>query len=299
MVKGSRPVVKGRGKKRRFLVLLVLFLLFFAWPAVAQQVIGTGGDRPTREALFTDLAAADVVYLGETHDSDADHQAQLQIVQELHRRHPQLAIGMEMFQRPFQDVMDAYLKGEISEAELRQQSQYDRRWGFPWESYAPILRFAQRHQLPVLALNTPTEVTQRAARKGLELLPERDRQWIPPIAEIQLGSDAYRQFLRPIYDGFHADVGNSDTFESFFMTQVLWDETMAEGIANFLKANPGHQVVVLAGQGHVVYGYGIPSRVARRMQNEVQFTQRSLLLNPSETLREERGAIADYLWFNP
>jgi uncharacterized iron-regulated protein len=328
-VKDNEQTIEGRGQKAEdrislpfirctlpsasrllpsIICLLPLALcLLSPWPALAQQVVSPGqGDRSipgqysTLDTLFTDLVQVDVVYLGETHDSQADHQAQLQIIQELHRRHPQIAIGMEMFQRPFQDVIDAYLRGDISEDELRQQSQYDRRWGFPWESYAPILRFAQANQLPVLALNTPTEVSRRAARKGLDLLPERDRQWIPPISDIQVGSDAYRQFLRPIYDDFHSDVGTSDTFETFFVTQVLWDETMAEGVANFLIANPGYQVVVLAGQGHIVYSYGIPSRVARRMQNNAQFAQRSLLLNPSDETQNTtgEGAIADYFWFN-
>src|SRR4028118_1600443 len=59
--------------------------------------------------------------------------------------------------------------------------------------------------------------------------------------------------------------GNSTSFERFFTAQVLWDETMADKIAQFLKANPNYQVVVLAGTGHIIYGYGIPSRVARRL----------------------------------
>ncbi|CAD5971707.1 hypothetical protein PCC9214_03858 [Planktothrix tepida] len=40
--------------------------------------------------------------------------------------------------------------------------------------------------------------------------------------------------------------------------QILWDETMADAIVNFVKNNPDFQVIVLAGQGHIVYGYGVP-----------------------------------------
>jgi uncharacterized iron-regulated protein len=242
------------------------------------------------------LAGVDVVYLGETHDRPADHEAQLQLIQALHQQHPRLAIGMEMFQRPFQPVLDEYLAGTITAAELRQRSQYDRRWGFPWEYYASILDYARTHQIPVLALNTPTEVTQRVARKGLSALLESDLQWVPPPAEIHTDDAAYRQFLRPIYDEFHHEHGSSQGFENFVAAQVLWDETMAETIANFWLTHPTHQLVVLAGQGHIMYGYGIPNRVDRRIAEELQ--QRLILLNPAAD-RMAEPAIADFFWISP
>ncbi|NJN87635.1 MAG: ChaN family lipoprotein [Leptolyngbyaceae cyanobacterium SL_7_1] len=236
------------------------------------------------------------VFWGETHDRPADHNAQLQLIQALHRQNSQLAIGMEMFQRPFQPVLDEYLDGTISATQLRQRSQYDRRWGFPWEYYAPILEYAQTHRIPVLALNTPTEVTQRVARKGLAALMESDLAWIPPLADIHTDHEAYRQFLRPIYDDFHQEHGSSQGFENFVAAQVLWDETMAETIAAFWLGNPTSQVVVLAGQGHIMYGYGIPSRVDRRITADLE--QRLILLNPDPS-RLAEPAIADFLWLAP
>jgi uncharacterized iron-regulated protein len=247
--------------------------------------------------VLDDLARSRVVYLGETHDSAADHQAQLQILQALHERNPRLAIAMEMFQRPYQVAIDRYLAGEIDEATLQQQTEYDQRWGFPWEYYAPILRFAKANGLPVIALNVPAEITRQVARNGLESLSEGDRQWIPPAAEIQPGDPAYRQMLQEVYDQIHQGRSASSNFENFFMAQVLWDETMAEGVANFAKANPETQIVVLAGEGHIVFGHGIPSRVARRFQvSGVEgIQQRSVILNPEPEMVGE-GAIADYFW---
>lgn len=172
-------------------------------------------------------------------------------------------------------------------------------WGFPWEYYAPLLRFAKTHQLPVLALNTPTEVSRKVARSGLESLTADEQQYIPSFSEIRTDNAEYRQRLQDSYEQHHqAGHGNSRSFERFFTVQVLWDETMAETIAEFIKANPDYQVVVLAGQGHIVYGYGIPSRVARRLNPEL--VQRSVLLGVSpESQGEGEGAIADYFWPHP
>ena len=254
----------------------------------------------TQQQILQELIKANVVYLGETHNSPEDHKAQLEILQALHQQNPKIAIAMEMFQRPFQDVLDQYLAGKITEAQLVEQSEYDERWGFPWEYYAPILRLAKVNQLPVLALNTPTEVTRKVARSGLESLTTDERRYIPPFSEIRTDNADYRKMAQEVYEQHHqAGHGNSTSFERFFTAQVLWDETMAETIAQFVKANPGYQVVVLAGKSHIVYGYGIPSRVARRLNNN-QLVQRSVLLGVSQEAQSagEKGekAIADYFW---
>lgn len=51
---------------------------------------------------------------------------------------------------------------------------------------------------------------------------------------------------------------------------------------------------MIAGRGHIVYGYGIPSRVACRLQHR-PLIQRSVLFGMPEELEENR-AIADFFW---
>lgn len=270
--------------------------------------------RLTQQQILHELTKANVVYLGEAHNSPEDHKDQLEILQALFQektlvreasrsedspplRDQKIAIAMEMFQRPDQDQLDQYLAGKITEAQLLEQTEYEQRWSFPWEYYAPILRFAKAHQLPILALNTPTEITRKVARNGLESLTIEQRRQIPPFAEIRTDNAAYRQMVREIYEQHHqAGNGNSTSFERFFTTQVLWDETMAEKIAQFVKEKPDYQVVVLAGKGHIIYGYGIPSRVARRLDHN-QLRQRSVLFGvPENPPSDGEKVIADYFW---
>jgi uncharacterized iron-regulated protein len=248
-------------------------------------------------AVLQQFAQANVVYLGEVHDRLEDHQVQLQIIRALHQQHPKMAIAMEMFQRPAQPLLNQYLEGQISETDLVARSQYEQRWGYAWEFYAPILRFAKQHRLPVIALNTPTEVTRKVARQGLEGLSVAERQWIPPQSAIVLGPQSSAQRMQKIYAESHQGKGQSGGFERFFLAQVLWDETMAERIAAWVQENPDGLVVVLAGQGHIAYGEGIPNRVERRLQGLKDFAQFSVLLNATENKTER--AIADYLWIKP
>ena len=228
------------------------------------------------------LTASSVVYLAETHNSAADHAAQLEIIKGLNAQN-KAAIALEMFQRPFQPVLDAYLAGEVSESELIAQSEYETRWGFEWEFYAPILRYAKAHQIPLIALNTPAEITRQVASEGLNSLSDSDFQFIPPLAEIDLSDAEYRALIQDVFDA-HGGHGNSSGFENFFAAQVLWDETMAAGVARQLAAEPDRQIIVLAGEAHVGYSYGIPNRVQRRMpevnQVSVQFLSKDEAAEP-------------------
>ncbi len=286
-----------------FLAGLVCALLSPAQAQIISSPSKTGDLSP--QEVIQDLAEANVVYLGETHDNPEDHKAQLAIIQQLYQQDPRMAIGMEMFQRPYQPVLEKFLQGKLTEAALRKESQYEKRWGYPWENYAPILRFAKEKQLPVLALNTPSEVTQRVSRRGLRSLRRSDKKFIPPRSEIRMNNRLYRKAMKEVYAGFHREVFHKkdkakgrQRFERFYQAQVLWDETMADAVTQFLRTNPKSYVVVLAGQGHIAYGYGIPSRVARRINTASlkAIVQRSVLLNAAEETPPPPSRMADYFW---
>lgn len=195
-----------------------------------------------------------------------------------------------MFQRPFQSVLDDYLAGELTEDELLAQSEYETRWGFDWAFYAPIFRYAKTHQIPLVALNTPAEITRKVAGEGLESLSGKDLQFILPLAEIDVSNEDYRALMREVFAA-HGGHGNSDGFENFFAAQVLWDETMADGIVRQLEAEPDRQAIVLVGEAHVGYGYGIPDRVRRRLPEVAQVSAQFLGVDEAV-----ESGFADLVW---
>jgi uncharacterized iron-regulated protein len=241
--------------------------------------------------ILQSLRSANIIYLGEIHNSDTDHQDQLTILQDLHKHQTKVAIGLEMFQKPFQPALDRYLAGQISENELQAQSEYQKRWGFPWENYAPLLRFAKAQKLPVIALNTPTEITRKVAKQGLASLQGDDLKYIPPIAEVDRSNTKYRDLLLASFRQHQQQAtANSKSFERFHEAQLLWDETMAATAASFYRQHPQHRLLVIAGQAHISYGHGIPSRVQRRLK-DLKTTQKSVILSSNETWDP---AIADF-----
>ncbi len=214
------------------------------------------------DGLLARLADTRVVFVGESHDRYEDHLNQLRIIRGLHQQGRSLAIGMEFFQQPFQPVLDAFVAGEIGEAELLRQTEYFERWRYDYRLYRPILRYAREHGIPLIALNVPKEITDKVGDAGIDSLTAAEAEQIP--ADIDRDHQAYRDRVKAVFD-MHPKDEDAD-FEHFLDVQLLWDEGMAERAARFVEASPEHTLVVLAGAGHVEYGHGIPQRLTRRVE---------------------------------
>ncbi len=207
------------------------------------------------------VADKKIIYVGETHDRFSHHVAELEIIRDLRRRGKRIAIGMEMFERPFQHVLDAYIEGRIDERALLRGTEYFKRWAFDYHLYRPILLFARSEHIPVIALNQKKEIVEKVFHSGLDSLSAEEKQLVP--SQMDFSDSAYRERLRAVFVG-HKTAG-AENFDRFNQAQILWDETMADSIARFLETHPDHHMVVIAGSGHLQYGSGIPKRAARRI----------------------------------
>jgi uncharacterized iron-regulated protein len=213
------------------------------------------------ETLIPALADKRVVLIGETHDRLDHHLIQLEIIRGLHAIRPELAIGIEAFQQPFQRHLDDYVAGELSESELLRKTEYYQRWRFDFRLYQPILRYAREHRLPLVALNLPVELTRKVGRQGIDGLSDEERAEIPD--EIDRSDSAYERRLEEIFE--QHPFGEDRSFDHFLEVQLLWDEGMAERAAGYLESHPEYTMVILAGSGHLAYGSGIPRRLVRRI----------------------------------
>ncbi len=208
------------------------------------------------------VSSSRVIFLGEDHREYGHHMAQLGIIRWLVEHGHDIAIGMEMFPRTSQKVIDRYLKGELTTAQFLKGTGYFSQWGYDYKLYKPIIDYAKKHQLPIVAINLPKGLVQKVARGGLKALSPKERREIPQ--HLDLSNKSYRQYLKEAYKLHRKNTREIRDFETFCESQVLWDESMASSIAEYLTKHPEKQMVVIVGKGHVVYGYGIPSRIKRR-----------------------------------
>lgn len=225
-----------------------------------------------------------IVYVGEQHDKYEHHVAQIEIIRELYIKNKKIAIGMEMFQRPFQKTLDDYIEGRIEEREFLKSSEYFKRWGFDYNLYKDILRFARHENIPVAALNIRRELVNKVSKQGIDSLSEEEKKELPETMDMT--DEDYRHRLKEVFDRHESSAGMD--FFNFYQAQILWDETMAESIDGYMRKNPDRQMVVLAGGGHLAFGSGIPKRVFRR--NGLDY---AILLNDDSVEKK----IADYILF--
>ncbi|HEC97449.1 MAG TPA: PDZ domain-containing protein [Nitrospirae bacterium] len=213
------------------------------------------------DAVIRKIKDSRVIFVGEMHTAYEDHVVQYEIIRRLFRDGRKLVIGMEMFQRPFQKYLDQYIQGDITEGEFLRKTEYFKRWGFDYNLYRDILQYARANRIPVIALNIRKEIIKKVSENGIDSLSEDEYAEIPQ--DMDMTNQQYREYLRSVF----SQHDNNRNFENFVQSQILWDETMAHTIAETLKENPDKQMVVLAGNGHIRYSWGIPDRV-RRLTNE-------------------------------
>ena len=241
------------------------------------------------EKIIDELQGKRVIYVGETHTSYEDHRLQLQVIRALFSRDPNLAIGMEMFERPYQAVLDDYLAQRIDEPTFLKQSHYFNRWGYDYRLYRDIIDFARRNNVPIVALNAEKPLVEKVFKgeDGVFGLSEEEKTTIPVDRDLTM--PGYRERLEPVFVS-HGNQNNGGSFNGFLQSQAIWDETMADSIARYLMDHPKSRMVVVAGGGHVAYGTGIPKRVFR--MNQEPFA----IVLPYHGGDIEPG-LADYLMF--
>ena len=226
----------------------------------ASLVEAATGKEIDLEALLTALRTKRVVYIGERHDQPLDHAVQYSVLRHLHREEPMLAVGMEMFQTPYQQPLDEWSAGRIDETVLRRETEYDERWGFDFSMYRPILEYARSNGIEVIALNAPRELAYAVAKDGIDGLSLEQAATLP---ELDLANEQHRALFDEEFDvGDHAAEAEID---QYYQAQVVWDETMASRVAEVLgRVNGPSKMIVLAGRVHVKRGLGIPDRASKR-----------------------------------
>ena len=290
-------------------------------------VRGADGREVPSSEFFAELKAATAICVGESHTDSHHHWAQLELLSQL--SDPKVgnwAMGMEMFQRPFQGVLDDFSEGRISEQELLSRSDWERRWRHDWRLYAPMVRLAVQRGVALLALNVSKELKDKWKASGKEGLSEEDQAKIP---EINLNNEAHRRWFRSLMESMSEGHGTGDTSDHAFLgdpegaspepavheeakpaaegkavsetapaaaepdfidtiypVQVLWDETMADTAAKWLQAGEGRKLVILAGNGHC-HESAIVGRMKRRGIEGV--------LSVRPVVEEGQGEVGDLL----
>ncbi|MBE0486561.1 ChaN family lipoprotein [Marinobacter sp.] len=200
--------------------------------------------------LAEQLAPADVVVIGEYHGHQASHLLQARLQQQLHRINGSQVLTLEQFTIDHQPALDDYLAGITGETEMLEDAQA---WDNYRGSYRPLVEYARRHNLPVIAANAPAEVVRCVGRTGqgyMDKLPAEQRLSLPE--QPFLDTPAYRKKFETAISGSHGtgDPAMAERMDNTYKAQLLRDNTMAMRILQARDHYPEHQIVHLTGTFH-------------------------------------------------
>ncbi len=218
------------------------------------------GEPVPQDVMVDDLSAVRIVYLGEIHTIARHHGLQAEILRGLSDRELKLAVGMEMFSRESQPILDRWQTGNQSVADLIME--LGREHWTNLQDYEKVLTLARERHVPIVGLNARDTLVRKVAHAGLDGLTESEKREIPEgVEKINPLQDRLLRLRLRVHKAFE-----KASLDRIVLAQALRDETMAETVSGFLDSSEGKNrlMLVIAGSGHVNYGFGIPERVQRR-----------------------------------
>jgi uncharacterized iron-regulated protein len=197
------------------------------------------------------MAAADVVFLGEEHDDAVGHAIEFEVFKRAlseYGSRRRVALSMEMFERDVQIVLDEYLRGQITEQHFLASS---RPWGNYQTDYRPMVELAKEKKLDVIAANAPRRYVNMVSRNGRESLNGLSKQakaWLAPLPYNEPSAVYTKKFNDLMATS--GDPSAANPHHPIIYSQALWDATMANSIAKYLKKNKGALDIHLNGGFH-------------------------------------------------
>ena len=215
------------------------------------------------QTLLQKAAKQPVVLLGEQHPDVVHHRWQLQTITQLYAYNPNIVLGFEMFPRRIQPVLDAWVRGELSEREFLEKSDWNEVWKFDADIYLPLFRFARMNRLPIIALNVEMDLIGEISQKGWDKIEDGKREGVKsprPASEKYLSSlkDVFSQHSHIKDEDKKDDEKSKERFNRFVEAQLTWDGAMAQKIAEVQKMGGEPLVIGIMGSGHLANKHGVP-----------------------------------------
>ena len=178
------------------------------------------------------LAEADIVFFGETHNNPICHWLELQVTKELYSaKKDKLVLGAEMFEADNQLVLNEYVEGKITAAQLEAESKI---WKNYLTDYKPLVEFARKNKLAFIATNIPRRYASMVSKSGVESLmtlgDDAKKAIAPQPFEIDLTLPGYKNMMD--MGGMHGMPGskNDPSAANMAKAQASKDATMAHFI---------------------------------------------------------------------
>lgn len=252
---------------------------------------------PTSETSVVDaLAKENIVLVGEHHANAEHHRWHIDLLKKIQNRHSKIVIGLEMFPRRTQVILDQWVNGIVSETDFIKTVDWPHIWGYDIELYLPLLRYAREHKIPLIALNVDRELIQHIRERGLSGVNATEREGVslpakPSRAYVTQLATSFRQHDTE-YDSKEAA---QLAFLRFVEQQTFWDRAMAEALLNAKNRHADKLIVGIVGSWHLIDKQGIPYQ----LQSQSNIASKTLVpWDENLDCNELNTTFADFVFFS-
>ncbi|WP_372370357.1 ChaN family lipoprotein [Candidatus Uabimicrobium sp. HlEnr_7] len=276
-----------------FLTLLFVTNCTFAekkWPKVYDSSNSKWIDLEEVEEI---LQKQRVVFVGEKHGHRWGHRVERMLLEMYWNVRGDVTVGMEMFERDTQHVLDGYVRGEVSEEFLMRNTR-------PWKNYKtdyrPLVEFAKDMRLSVLAMNAPRRYASFVAKNKEEILfamPNKEQTFM--AQKITAPKDLYLEKFKEAMRGMPDSM-----ISSYYRAQCFKDNTMAKSMAVLLAMKPRTNIIAYMGSFHSDSRLGTVQRFSA-MVPRVKPLVISIIPVESENIEdvEQYKSLGDLIFFAP
>lgn len=233
-------------KKILWIVMLMMSMTTYAQktPEI-YRIFDAQGKEVSYEKMIKTVSATDVVFFGEIHNCVISHWMELKVLEALTENNNKLKVGMEMLEADNQLIIDEYTSSTISSDRFEEEC---RLWPNYSTDYEPLVYYAKRHHLPLIATNVPRRYASVVKEKGLTFLDSLSaeaKRYLPklPIKYVE---------IKNAQEGFAlmGVLGKAKENKPQLMAQAqaIKDATMGWFIAQNLKK--GEQMIHFNGTYH-------------------------------------------------
>lgn len=268
---------------------LVFVLLSFSGHVFAQRayLIFTGdGQQVDFDQVIRKTNDKSHIFFGELHNNPISHWLQLELTQALFDDHGErLVIGTEMFEADNQLLIDEYFADQISQKNFEEET---RLWKNYKTDYKPILEFAKKNKLKLIATNVPRRYANMVYHKGLAVLSEFTEEAKSYMAPLPIEIDTTQASYQEITQMVEGHQG-----KNMMEAQAIKDATMAY----FILENSTRKTVFLHlnGSYHSDRKEGVVNFLSRDIPLRKILTITTVSQDNIDQLDEKNHQLADFI----
>lgn len=194
------------------------------------QLYNRDGEVVAYSELLNLALESDIIFFGELHNSAIAHWLQYELIRDAAEDTSEsMILGMEMFERDQQILIDEYFAGQISQTSFENEA---RLWNNYKTDYKPIVEFAKTNGISLIATNIPRRYASAVYSGGLEALDSLSaeaKKWIAPLpVEVDVELPGYKNIL---------EAAQGHGGPNLIYSQAIKDATMAYSILSALVEN--------------------------------------------------------------